>query len=728
VGSLVTQFCEFRQELNCKREEDVMRRFLRSLFPGSESAESRIRQIKQRHAELSELCDDELKPIGRRAHDLIEIMAVAAVVAARLLGLVMFDVQLQGALALADGKIAEMQTGEGKTLAAVPAIAWYARQHRGVHVMTVNDYLTRRDAKWMGPIYEFLGLTVGCIQQGLNTEQRQQAYACDITYATANEIGFDYLRDQLALYPSEQVHRPFGAAVIDEADSLLIDEARMPLVIAGGRWNENSLVCRVDRLVRHLRPRAHYTVDEYSRNVTLTDLGIEAVENAFHCGNLYAERNLELLAGVQDSLHAHELLRRDVDYLVKDGSIESVDEFKGRIVQNRRWPAGLHTAIEVKEGVTPKQQGRILGSITMQNLIGLYPRVCGMTGTAATQADEFRKVYDLEVEVIPTNKPVIRVDHPDVLFAKAWEKERAVIEEIRWAHLTGRLVLVGTASIEESERLSARLRDIPHHVLNARNEEEEAGIIARAGQPGAVTISTNMAGRGTDIRLGPGVAELGGLYVIGTNRHESRRIDNQLRGRAGRQGDPGQSRFFISLEDDLVAKYGRDEPVHRRHPQQIQRVAEGQNLDIRQFLQKYESVIEGQRQAIAQRRQDLLTGATPCNSEMERLVSLATIDDLWSDHLAAVVELRVATPWTNLGGRDPLREYLVSVHQLYQGLQTRITEEITKRLAQAEASGSDPSDRGTTWTYISHDQPFGSFGQRFLRGMVRKLKTRSFWG
>lgn len=674
-----------------------MRRFLRSLFAGSASADSRIRHINQRRAELSELCDDELKSVGRRAQGLIEIMAVAAVVAARLLGLVMFDVQLQGSLALAEGKIAEMQTGEGKTLAAVPAIAWYARQGEGVHVMTVNDYLARRDAKWMGPIYDFLGLTVGCIQQGLNTEQRQQAYACDITYATANEIGFDYLRDQLALYPREQVHRPFGAAVVDEADSLLIDEGRMPLVIAGGRWKEDSLVCRVDQLVRHLRPQLHYTVDEFSRNVTLTDSGIDAVENAFRCGNLYTEGNLELLASVQNSLHAHALLRRNVDYLVKDRAIESVDEFKGRIVQNRRWPAGLHTAIEAKEGVTPKQQGRILGSITMQNLMGLYPRVCGMTGTAATQADEFRRVYGLEVEVIPTNKPVIRADHPDDLFAKAWEKERAVIEEIRWAHLTGQPVLVGTASIEESEGLSTRLRDIPHHVLNARNEEEEAEIIARAGQLGAVTISTNMAGRGTDIRLGPGVSELGGLYVIGTNRHESRRIDNQLRGRAGRQGDPGQSRFFISLEDDLLAKYGSDEPASQRDPEQIQRVVEGQNLDIRQFLQKYESVIEGQRQAIAQRRQNLLTGATPCNSEMERLVSLATIDDLWSDQLAAVVELREATPWTNLGGRDPLHEYLVSVHQLYQGLQVRITEEIPERLAQAEASGIDPSDRGATY-------------------------------
>ncbi len=705
-----------------------MHHFLRSLFPGKASTDSRIGHVNLRRAELNQLRDDELKSIGERARDLLEVIAVTAVVAARVLGFVMFDVQLHGALALAGGKIAEMQTGEGKTLAAVPAVVWYAKQGGGVHVMTVNDYLARRDAKWMGPIYQFRGLSGGCIQQSLNTQERQQAYACDITYATANELGFDYLRDQLALYPNQQVHRPFGAAVIDEADSLLIDEARLPLVIAGGRSEEGSAVCRVNRLVRHFRPWVHYTTDEYARNVVLTDIGIEVVEDTFRCGNLFAAENLGLLADVQNSLHAHALLRRDIDYLVKDEVIESVDEFKGRMVQDRRWPAGLHTAIEVKEGVPPKDQGRILGSITMHNLVGLYPHVCGMTGTAATQADEFRKVYDLEVEVIPTNKPVIRVDHPDVVFAKAWEKERAVVEEIRSAHVTGRPVLVGTASVEESERLSARLRDIPHHVLNARNEEEEAGIIARAGELGAVTISTNMAGRGTDIRLGPGLAELGGLYVIGTNRHESRRIDNQLRGRAGRQGDPGSSRFFVSLEDSLLVKYGSDEPSHRRNPERIQRLVEDQNLEIRQFLHKYESVVEGQRQAMEQRRQDLLTGATPCNSELERLVSLATIDDLWSDHLAAVVELREGTPWVNWAGRDPLHEYLVGVHRLYQDLQARITEEIPKRLADAEARGVDPSERGATWTYISHDQPFGSQGQRFLRGIARKVRTRNFWG
>ncbi len=392
-------------------------RFFQYLFPRSVRTELEIGSINRRRAELVSLSDDELKATSRRAASLVEVVAVTAVVAARVLGLEMFDVQLHGALAMAKGRIAEMQTGEGKTLAAVPAVVWHAREGRGVHVMTVNDYLARRDSQWMHGIYEFLGFSVGCIQQGMSSEQRRQAYACDITYATANEIGFDLLRDGLAMHPAEQVHRPFAAAVIDEADSILIDEARIPLVIAGGNVEQESLAVRVDRLTRFFRRVKHYTLDEYARNIALTDAGIQAIETSFGCGNLFEAENLGLLTAVQDSIHAHALLRRDVDYLVKDGAIESVDEFKGRIAQDRRWPAGLHTAIEAKEGVALKTQGQILGSITLQNLIALYPQACGMTGTAATQAAEFRAVYGLDVAVIPPNRPVIRVDHPDVIFA-----------------------------------------------------------------------------------------------------------------------------------------------------------------------------------------------------------------------------------------------------------------------------------------------------------------------
>ena len=705
-----------------------MLHFLRSLFAGSASFKSDIDWINQRRGELAKLPDNELKAVGERVDDPLEIVAVTAAVAARVLGLVMFDVQVRGTLALAHGKIVEMQTGEGKTLAAVPAIICYAKEGQGVHVMTVNDYLARRDAKWMGPIYEFLGLSVGCIQQGMGVEDRQRAYACDITYATANEVGFDYLRDQLALHPRQLVHRPFAVAVIDEADSLLIDEARVPLVIAGGKSEQAALAHRVDRLVRDLRRTFHYTLDEYGRNIALTDAGIQAVEKAFDCGNLFAEANFQLLATVQNSLHAHALLRHDIDYLVKDGEVKPIDEFKGRIVQERRWPAGLHTAIEVKEGVAPKAQGRILGSITMQNLVALYPKVGGMTGTAATQAEEFRTIYGLDVEVIPTNRPLVRVDHPDVLFRTKQEKEQAVILEIRHVHETGRPILVGTVSVEESERLGARLGDIPHQVLNARNEEKEAGIIAHAGELGAVTISTNMAGRGTDIPLGKGVAELGGLYVIGTNRHESRRIDNQLRGRAGRQGDPGSSRFYVSLQDDLLVKYGIGNAGLYRDPESIQRLVEGQNLDIRQFLHKYESVVEGQRQAIQERREAILMGAIPCSSELERLVSLTTIDELWSEHLAVVGELREGTQWVSYGGREPLYEYLRTVHRLFENLQTRIAEEIPKRLGEAATQNLDPSQRGATWTYLSTDRPFGSLGERFAAGLMRKARARRFWG
>ena len=702
-----------------------MGNLLRRWFLGPERAESKIPLINQRRPELAQLSDDDLKSAGRLATDLLEVIAITAVVAARVLHLDMFDVQLQGALAMAEGKIAEMQTGEGKTLAAVPAIVWYAKAGQGVHVMTVNDYLARRDAKWMGGIYEFLGLSVGYVQQGMSIEERRRAYACDVTYGTQNEIGFDHLRDGLAMYPHEQVHRPFAVAVMDEVDSILIDEARIPLVIAGGKEDQEPLAYRVDRLTKFFRRMKHYTLDEYGRNIALTDAGIRAIEISFGCGNLFAEENLALLTAVQDSIHAHALLHRDVDYLVKDGAIESVDEFKGRIAQNRRWPAGLQTAIEAKEGVLLKSQGRILGSVTLQNLIGLYPKVCGMTGTAATQADEFRMVYGLEVEVIPTHRPVIRVDRPDVVFRGKWEKEEAVVSEIRKVHATGRPVLVGTRSVEESERLSGRIHDVIHQVLNARHEEYEAAMIARAGERGAVTISTNMAGRGTDIKLESGVAELGGLHVIGTNRHESRRIDNQLRGRAGRQGDPGSSRFFVSLQDDLFAKYGSDMERLEHDPESIQRLVEGQNLDIRQFLHKYESVIEGQRQKIGGTRQAILTGNAPCSSELERLVSLATIDDLWSEYLAAITDLREGVQWLSYGGRQPLYEYLTAVDSLFQQLETRIDEEIPKRLAEAEEQGADPSQRGATWTYLTTDQPFGSWSERVMRGVVRRYRQRT---
>ncbi|HEY2013131.1 MAG TPA: hypothetical protein VGH38_06485 [Bryobacteraceae bacterium] len=696
----------------------------RSWF-GAPKVAGEVAGIRRQQSELARLDGESLKARFRESRDLLEVIAIVAVVARGVLGLEMFDVQLQGALALARGRIAEMQTGEGKTLAATPAVAWYARSGGGVHVMTVNDYLARRDARWMGGIYRSLGLSVGCIQQNMSSVERRREYGCDITYATANEVGFDFLRDQIALRQEEQAHRPFHAAVIDEADSILIDEARIPLVLAGGDVDEEVLARRADPVVRHFRNGVEFTLDEYGRNIALTDEGIRVFESALRCGNLFAESNLALYTAVHNAIHAHALLRRDVDYVVKDGAIESVDQFKGRIAQDRRWPAGLHTALEAKEGVPFRRQGRVLASITLQNLVAQYPKLCGMTGTAATQGLELHTCYGLDVEVIPTNRPVIRRDEADVVFDTKAAKEQAVVEEIRKAHATGQPVLVGTASVEESERLGAAIPEIPHAVLNARNEEAEAGIVARAGQRGAVTISTNMAGRGVDIELGEGVAELGGLYVIGMNRHESRRIDHQLRGRAGRQGDPGRSRFFISREDDLLVRHGIRDAKYQHDAESIQRLVEGQNLEIRKFLVKYEAVIEGQRQRIQERRQAMLTSDV---ADLERKVALTTIDELWSDHLAAVSELRSGVQWFSWSGRDPLHEYLTRVDTAYREMESRLDDEIRARLEAAKVTGVDPSERGATWTYLTTDRPFGDWSERILRGLVRKIGKRELWG
>ena len=588
--------------------------------------------------------------------------------------------------------------------------------------MTVNDYLARRDSQWMEEIYRRLGFSVGCVQQGMPETERRSAYACDITYLTANEAGFDLLRDQLALHAGEQVHRPFAAAVIDEADSILIDEARIPLVIAGGEFDEEDLAVRADRVVRRFHAGIHFQIEQHFRNISLTDEGIRVVEAQFGSGNLFAEENISLLTAVQDAVHAHALLRRDLDYIVRDGVIESVDEFKGRIAQDRRWPAGLHTAIEAKEGVALRTQGRILGSITLQNLIALYPHVCGMTGTAATQADEFLRIFDLDVDVIPPNRPVIRVDYADSVFRTRRDKEQALLDEIRSVHLTGRPVLIGTASVGESERLSALLADLPHQVLNAKHEEHEATLIARAGERGAITISTNMAGRGTDIKLGEGAAAIGGLHVIGTNRHEARRIDFQLRGRAGRQGDPGSSRFIVSLEDDIMVRYGEDIARLNHTPESVQRVVEGKNLEIRLFLQKYEGALEGQRQMLQSYRQEVLTGDA---AEFDRLVTLRAIDDLWSDHLATVAELRGGIQWVSWTGRDPLFAFLSRIDGIFRELMDSLPEEIESRLQEARESGLDPLQRGATWTYLTTDNPFGKLSDRIRKGILTSVRQWS---
>jgi len=726
---------------------------LRFLRFGNREAEDQLRAIVQLRDELSGLSDEQLRLRARTS--VIETFALTAVVAERLLGLRMFDVQILGALAIVRGDVAEMQTGEGKTLAAVPAVAWFALQGRGVHVLTANDYLARRDAAWMRAVYQWFGLSVGNISQDMSAAERRAAYLCDITYATANEVGFDYLRDGLARGEDELVQRPFAFAVIDEADSILIDEARIPLVIAGGLPEDSALAYRVDFVVAGLRPHIHYSFDDYARNVRLTDAGIQRVEAAFGCGSLFDEQNPGILTAAQDAVHAHALLRRDVDYVVKDGAIEMVDEFKGRIAQNRRWPAGLHSAVEAKERLQLKTQGRVLGSVTVQSLAKMYERICGMTGTAATQADEFWKVYKLPVAVIPPNRPVIRKDLPDSVYRNKAARRQAVVDEIREVHATGRPILVGTASVEESEALSRELEraGIPHSVLNARNDEAEAEIIGQAGAIGAVTVSTNMAGRGTDILLGGNppkdrdrVVALGGLYVMGTTRHEARRIDNQLRGRAGRQGDPGSSRFFVSLDDELLVRFGI---ATNSDIESVQRTAESQNLEIRQTLWKYDCATEFHRLAMYEMRREVLlspdwsvaamleeeqyrelvaaAGAAAVRDGGRR-IALAVIDEVWADYLANVAELRGGMIWTSFGSGDPLHKFLTAEREIFEDFQLRVREEVSEAFAAAavragaiEFANAERLERGATWTYVTTDQPFGTLSERIMKGLRQKF-------
>ena len=682
-------------------------RFSRGQMPASV-----VSDINTLRADLRRKSDLDLSAAASAATTLPEVIAVTAVTAARVLGLEMHDEQIQAALALAEGQIVEVQTGEGKTLAAVPAIVWLARNHEGVHVLTANEYLARRDAEWMRGIYERLGLTVASIDQTTSTTDRRAAYRADITYATANEVGFDYLRDGLAYDVSELVHRPLPdlAVVIDEADSILIDEARIPLVIAGGSADQSNLPVAANLVARRLRPQHDFTTENAGKNVVLTPAGIKQVEHALGIANLFDATNLPAHTAVQDALHAHVLLRKDVDYVVQNGAVLSVDEIKGRIVSERRWPAGLQTALECKEGVGMRTQGRVLGSVTVENLIAQYARVCGMTGTASTQARELREIYGLPVIPIPTHRPMIRIDHPDRVFATMAEKNTAVVEEIRRVHGAGRPVLVGTASVEESERLSQWLTDIPHHVLNARHEAQEAAIVARAGEHGTVTISTNMAGRGVDIVLGEGVAALDGLHIIGTNRHHSRRIDHQLRGRAGRQGDPGSSQFFVSCQDELFIKHADGDA--NADVDQLQRMAEGVNLDSRVFLQKYERVIEAQRLSMRERREAVLLAPPSADSDRTRRITLETIDELWSDYLAAAAELRSGTPWLSYAGKDPHASYIREIHEMFGRMTESIDEEVEARIADAPSGDGLPRQRGATWTYLTTDEPFGPLTER----------------
>ena len=600
-------------------------------------------QINSLESKYSNLGDDEIKGMtdkfkdelkglsqaeqDKKLNDMLpDAFAAAREGIKRALNMRPFDVQLIGGMVLHSGKIAEMATGEGKTLVAVLPAYLNSLTGRGVHVITVNDYLAKRDSEWMGKAYNMLGLSVGVITNDLDDEERKKAYGCDVTYGTNNEFGFDYLRDNMKFSLDDYVQKELNYAIIDEVDSVLIDEARTPLIISGESDETTELYYKADNAVGFLKKDLDYTVDEKLKTAILTEEGIEKTEKALNIKNIYDPRHLDALHAVNQSLRAHACYYRDVDYLVQDNQVVIVDEFTGRLMNGRRYGEGLHQALEAKERLKVEGENQTLATVTFQNFFRMYNKLAGMTGTADTEAEEFKKIYNLDVAVIPTNKPMIRKDHTDLVFATEAEKFNAVSEEVIEKYKTGQPVLVGTVSVEKSERLSGILKKkgIPHSVLNAKNHVKEAHIIANAGQKKSVTISTNMAGRGTDIVLGEGVKDLGGLHVIGTERHESRRIDNQLRGRSGRQGDVGSSRFYVSLEDDLMRIFGSErlapflERLGLKDGQAIehgmiskaienaQKKVEGHNFDIRKNLIDYDNVMNKQRELIYSYRRRIL--------------------------------------------------------------------------------------------------------------------------
>lgn len=663
---------------------------------------------------------------------LIDAYALVCEAAKRKLGLQPYDVQIMAAIALHESHMIEQHTGEGKTLTAVMPAYLNALTGKGVHVLTFNDYLANRDAEWMGPIYRYLGLTVAGIQAGMSLDAKREAYAKDITYVTAKEAGFDYLRDTIALHESDMVHRPFHYVIVDEADSLLLDEARVPLVITGDSEAASDDRIRYANVARQLEQAEHYEFDEFQRNVYLNEAGSAVAESLLGCGNLYDSHNSDVLSSLNCALHVEVLFRRDVDYIVRDGKIELIEAYTGRVAENRFLPEGLQAALEAKEGLQSEAGGKILGMITLQHFINLYPTISGMTATAHASAMEFETIYDLEVVQIPPHKRNIRIDHPHRIYSHAEAKLKALVQEISTVHRTGRPILVGTSSVEESDRLAEALAvaGVPCHILNAKNDAEEAAIIARAGEVGAVTVSTNMAGRGVDIRLGAGnpaqaeaVAKLGGLYVIGTHVNESMRIDDQLRGRAGRQGDPGASIFFVSLEDELMLRLGinhgfraprqdeaLEESMLRSKIAHMQRVMMGQNFHLRQELNRYSDMVEDQRRILHAERRQILKGEIPM-SPSEQRVRLYYIDECWADHLAYVAYLREGIHLESLVNSNPIDEFHTRVTQAFEQLSATIKSESASMLARLGGS-NDPAkweefglmSPASTQTYLISDQ------------------------
>jgi preprotein translocase subunit SecA len=733
IGSLIKRIVGSKNERELKRIRPLVQR---------------INQIESKVLSLS---DDQLrtkttefKERIERGESLEEVLpeafAVVRETARRTLGERHYDVQLIGGLVLHEGKIAEMATGEGKTLVSTLPAYLNALKGGGVHIVTVNDYLAKRDSEWMGAIYRFLGLSVGVILHELNDQERKKAYGCDITYGTNNEFGFDYLRDNMKFGIEDYVQRDLHYAIVDEVDSILIDEARTPLIISGPAEESTDKYYKINRIIPSLKQERDYQLEEKSHTAFLTEEGVFHVEKLLHVENLYDPRNIETLHHVNQALRAHTLFKRDVDYVVKEGQVVIVDEFTGRLMPGRRWSDGLHQAVEAKENVRIENENQTLATITFQNYFRMYQKLAGMTGTADTEAAEFRKIYNLDVVVIPTNMPLIRTNYPDVIYKTEEEKFRAAVREIEELHHSGHPVLVGTISIEKSERLSQMLkrRGVPHNVLNAKHHEREAEIIAQAGRVGAVTLSTNMAGRGTDILLGGNakflaktmvdenadgeaiqksyekaltivqkekekVIQVGGLHVLGTERHEARRIDNQLRGRSGRQGDPGSSRFYLSLEDDLLRIFGserisnimdrlgieEDQPIEHRLVtkaiENAQRRVESNNFEIRKNLLEYDNVMNQQREVIYSQRREVLTGEDLKNSMLEVIEEQAEgIVDLYADEkdhsedwdlkgLQDAIYQQFSFRWTVPSGeedglnREHLKEQLLQkVKEVYQ--------------------------------------------------------------
>jgi preprotein translocase subunit SecA len=747
-------------------------------------------------AALGNLSDDELTTAAVRLRergprrelsreDLVSVCALAREAAARALGERPFDVQILGALAMLGGHVAEMATGEGKTLTAVVAAFGHVLRGEPVHVLTVNEYLARRDAEWMGPVYRLLGVSVGWVGEAFTAPERRTAYRCDVTYASINEVGYDFLRDGLRERADDGVLRELATVIVDEADSILVDEARVPLILAGARDLATDLAATAARVVSTLERGRDYEVVDGGRVVELTEAGITAAETAFGGVDLYGPEHLEWLNALNLALHAEALLRKDVEYIVRDGRVDLVDEYRGRVTRQRRWPDGLHAAVEAKENLDRTAEGEVLATITVQAFIGLYRTRCGMTATAIPVREQLREFYQLGVAVVPPNVPSIRTDAPERVYLTREQLETALVAEVSAAHALGRPVLIGTLDVAHSERVAAQLLDagITCVVLNAKDDAAEAAVVARAGAPGAVTVSTQMAGRGTDIRLG-GPAEtrrdevvaVGGLYVIGCGRHDSRRVDGQLRGRAGRQGDPGGSVFFVSLDDELVTRYaGAAIPSPKSTAKKLRRtihsgpgglvadeavaaavdhaqtVAEEITFEVHRNTWRYNLFIELQRRIVAQHRESVLT--TPASAallarrsprayadvlarvgdltEAARSIALYHLDRRWTEHLAFLADVREGINLRVLAHLDPVDEFHRETAAAFKTLLGEVDDLTVHTFENVEIIGPQwrMADAGfvrptATWTYMVHDNPLGA-GVGLGVGFARKYLVRS---